>query len=246
MTAWFVSDIHIKNLNERSSIILLRFLHSLLNKERPATHLFLLGDIFDLWVSNSSVFVHKFQAIVDAIVSLKRAGIEVVYFEGNHDVHVKQYWEAELGIPTFADFRIYQLAEFKVRMEHGDLINQEDHTYLKYREFIRKPFMESIAPILSGRIMDEVGNLASKISRRYSSTDRARNQEFLRKMIRNYAENVFKETHFDLLITGHMHIQDDYEFQKDGISARSINLGSWFDGPKALRLDSSGPKFIDL
>jgi UDP-2,3-diacylglucosamine hydrolase len=246
VTAWFVSDIHIKDLNERSSIILLRFLKSILEKQRPATHLFLLGDIFDLWVSNASFFVHKFQALVDAIVAIKKSGVEVVYFEGNHDVHVRHYWEKELQIPTYVDFRIFKLGPYVTRLEHGDLINKEDFKYLKYRKFIRQPYMETLAPFLAGRLLNEVGNVASQLSRKKSSQQREVNQESLRSMIRNYAELAYEELPFDLLITGHMHIQDDYIFEKGEKKVRSINLGSWFEGPKALRLDASGPEFVSL
>ena len=101
MQAWFISDIHIKNINERSSIKLLRFLH-FLRDNSEATHLFLLGDIFDLWVGDSDIFQTKFQAIVDALADLKQKGMQVVYFEGNHDVHVKRFWE-KMGIPVHVE-----------------------------------------------------------------------------------------------------------------------------------------------
>lgn len=245
MQAWFVSDIHIKNLNERNSQKLLRFLHSLSSREVPATHLFLVGDIFDLWISDGSVFVRKFQPIVEAIIAVKKAGILVTYFEGNHDVHVKHFWQEKLGIPTFVDEEFFQLGTWKVRVEHGDMINPDDKAYMRYRGFIRQPFMEKLAPYISNG-MDKIGQWMSKTSRRKSTVKRQVNEEKLRQMIRKYAQDVYSREYFNLIVTGHMHIQDDFTFEKDGKKIRSINLGSWFDGPKALCLNDSELKFVDL
>ena len=76
MKAWFVSDIHIRDINERNSVRLLRFLRFLAT-DSQTTHLFLLGDIFDLWVGDSNVFQTKFQAIIDELAALKKKGIEL-------------------------------------------------------------------------------------------------------------------------------------------------------------------------
>lgn len=235
MKAWFVSDIHLRDINERNSVILLRFLHSL-QQDSETTHLFLLGDIFDLWVGNSDVFQVKFQALVDAIASLKRKGIEVIYFEGNHDVHVKNFWEKKFKIPVWVDAKYIQLGKWNVRMEHGDFINPNDTKYLKYRETIRGPHMDKLADLIPGKLLDAAGLFAAKLSRKKSSVKRRDSEEQLRQMIRTYATEKFKEQPYDLMITGHMHILDDYEVSQDGKTGRSINLGSWFEDPQALCL----------
>lgn len=235
MQAWFISDIHIKDINERSSIKLLRFLHFLKDNDQ-ATHLFLLGDIFDLWVGDSDVFQRKFQAIVDALAALKAKGMQVIYFEGNHDVHVKKFWQDKLKIPVFVDHQIFDLGPYKVRMEHGDYINPNDVNYIQYLKLIRSNYVEKLAYLLPGKLLDEAGNLASKLSRKKSSARRARNIEGLRHMIRTYAEKVADNSEFDYLITGHMHIRDEYKFK----NRVSINLGSWFEEPMALCLEPQG------
>lgn len=249
MQAWFISDLHLKDINERSSVVLLRFLHSLINKERPATHLFFLGDIFDLWVSDSPVFIRKFQAIVDAIVTLKRMGVEVYYFEGNHDIHVKHFWQDQLQIPTFDNIQVMDVGPYKIRMEHGDFINPAEVNYLRLRGFLRSTVMEKLAPYLAGHALEAFGNFASRMSRKRSSAQRERNYENLRAMIRTYAEKAAADADadFDLILTGHMHVQDDYSFiSPDGRKLRSINLGSWFDGAKALSVSETEIAFVDL
>jgi UDP-2,3-diacylglucosamine hydrolase len=245
MQAWFVSDIHLRNINERNSVILLRFLHSLLNDSKT-THLVFLGDIFDLWVGDSDVFQRKFQSLVDAIAELKRKGVEILYFEGNHDVHIKNFWEKKFQIPVWVDFQIVQMGPFKVRLEHGDYINPDDEMYIKYLEFIRSPKMEKVAHILPGKLLDAVGTLASRKSRKRSSVIRRDSEDDLRRKIRDFAVDKSKETNFDYIITGHMHVQDTYEFQTKDKKQISINLGSWFEDPKALCLTETGHQWKPL
>lgn len=245
MRAWFISDLHLKNINERNSITLLRFLR-FLSEDPDTTHLFLLGDIFDLWVGDSDVFQMKFQAIVDAIADLKRQGIEIVYFEGNHDVHVRNFWEQKFSIPVWTTHRVYPLGALRVRMEHGDFINPDDKAYLKYLEIIRHPVMEKVADIVPGKFFDEVGSFASKLSRKRSSSDRKQKEEFLRKLIRKYAQEKAKESTFDYIITGHMHVRDEFEFQADNKKKISINLGSWYEEPQALCLSEKGHSWKPL
>ncbi|PIS11843.1 MAG: UDP-2,3-diacylglucosamine diphosphatase [Bdellovibrio sp. CG10_big_fil_rev_8_21_14_0_10_47_8] len=245
MQAWFVSDIHLRDINERNSVRLLRFLHFLL-KDSEATHLFLLGDIFDLWVGDSDLFQRKFQAIVDALAELKKKGVEVIYFEGNHDVHVKRFWEEKFSIPVFVEHKVYHLGPFQVRLEHGDYINPKDIKYLKYLELIRSKKMEKVAHVVPGKFWDQVGSWSARKSRKRSSGQRQNNEQNLREMIRLYAQDKSQEQSFDYIITGHMHIRDEFAFEAAGKKVMSINLGSWFDEPKALCLTESGHSWREL
>ncbi len=238
MKAWFISDIHLKNVNERNSISLLRFLNSL-KDDKTTTHLFLLGDIFDLWVGDSDFFQSKFQSIVDAILELKRKGIEIVYFEGNHDLHIKSFWE-DFAIPVWTHEKYYQLGPWKVRLEHGDFINERDMAYKRLRSFLRMPVLERVAYTIPGKIWDAIGTKASRYSRSHSAQYRLDKEKDLRQMIRSYAQRKFTEENFDILVTGHMHIKDEFPFEIEGRKSVSINLGSWFEQPQALLLEEKG------
>ncbi len=242
MKAWFVSDIHLRDINERNSIKLLRFLH-LVRQDKQVTHLFFLGDIFDLWVGDSDVFQSKFQALVDVISDIKRRGVEVVYFEGNHDLHVKNFWESKFSIPTLTDHKTFQLGSFKVRMEHGDFINPNDKAYIKFRKFMRSSPLEKVAYLLPGQVLDSVGIAASRLSRKKSAVRRKDNEDQLRSMIRDYAQTVAEKDDFDLIVTGHMHIRDEFQFQMGSKKITSVNLGSWFEEPAAFCVDDQGWSF---
>jgi UDP-2,3-diacylglucosamine hydrolase len=237
--AYFISDIHLKALNERNGILLINFLRRIKN---DCSHLFLLGDIFDFWVGDHDYYFSKFREINEALVDVKLAGCQVHYCEGNHDVHVKRFWEERFGISCFIEPQTFSVGPWKIRCEHGDYINPKDTTYLRYREFIRTPFMQKVAQILPAKKFNLIGDQASRWSRSRSSKVRVRDSELLRSMIRAYAQQVYQNESFDFLITGHMHIRDEFELSGSQ-KAYSINLGSWFDEPMALIVEAHGHRW---
>lgn len=229
MEAWFISDIHLKTAEERNGKILLRFLHYLREQNPAQTHLFLLGDIFDLWVGGDIYFAKKFPDIINALRDLKKAGAYITYIEGNHDVHVEGFFQKVLGIEVFVEAQYYNIDGITIRCEHGDLINLNDEKYLKYRSTIRNPYIKPLSWIMPGRFWDYLGKKASKKSRERSGHYRAQNEDQLVKMVRDHIGKAYQEKSFDYIISGHMHVFDDHTVDMNGRRVRSVNLGSWFE-----------------
>ncbi|MES3038560.1 MAG: UDP-2,3-diacylglucosamine diphosphatase [Bdellovibrionota bacterium] len=245
MKAYFLSDIHLKSVNERNGEILLRFFNSLI-QDPDVTHLFLLGDIFDLWVSGGKAFVRKYEKVVAPLFHLEKKGVEIIFFEGNHDLHIDPYWEKVLGAQVFQEAQYFHLQGLQIRLEHGDLINLEDKNYLKLRSFWRNPIVEFIGHLLPGFVWMKVGDLWSPKSRKKSAVRQRDNSEQIRQMIRFHASRAYAEAPFDAILTGHMHVKDDYVFEVEGKKVRSINLGSWYQEPCALLLENSEFRFVPL
>lgn len=254
MQAYFLSDVHLRNLkdtrSQRNRETLLRFLR-FLQMQTQITHLILLGDIFDLWVGSSSVFYRKYKDVVDAIVQLKQnRNIQIIYIEGNHDMHFKKFWTRH-GVEVHVDPQYLQLGPWKVRIEHGDLMNPEDTKYLKYREQIRHPRIQRLAQILPGALIDYIGTKASQESRKYSQIQRDEQRLELIAKIRRYAQQAWLKQPFDYFLAGHMHLTDEFQWSVPTIMSSTnlvtaINTGSWLDKPLSLLLTNEGHQWIDI
>jgi UDP-2,3-diacylglucosamine hydrolase len=243
--AYFLSDLHLKSVNERSGRILLRFLTSLVEeKDKKDFHLFLLGDIFDLWISGHKVFVDKFEALIEPIRTLIEQGANVYFFEGNHDMHIRPFWEDQLGAKVYTSAEYFKLGPWTVRCEHGDEINQDDKAYLALRTVLRHPLVEQVGHKVPGEVWDKVGNFFSKTSRKFSSAYREDKEMQLVKLIRHHAELAYLQKPFDIIFSGHMHVRDDHTVKIKDKEIRSINLGSWFEDPKVLKLSENGVEWI--
>ena len=81
--AYFLSDLHLRSSEESNSQKLLLFLRHLQENPESFSHLFLVGDIFDLWIHSHKYFIDKYSEIVEAIRAVVDSGNEVHYFEGN-------------------------------------------------------------------------------------------------------------------------------------------------------------------
>lgn len=255
--AYFVSDLHLHSADEPNSRVFLKFLDRLIaeataNKNTGAeanptpTHLFLVGDIFDLWIGGHGYFVEKFAPVVSAIRRLVEVGVEVHFFEGNHDLHLSRYWENEIGVQVHPGAEFFELAGQVVRVEHGDLMNPEDRGYLFLRRFLRTSAMRYLALNLPSSAVAAIGKRASRASRAYTSGAKELPVDRIRALIRQHAESAFAERPFDLIVSGHVHVKDDYSFSASGRAVKSVNLGSWYQPPCAFVLSEGGSEFVEL
>src|SRR5680860_1886668 len=98
---YFASDFHlgIANSKQREKKII-----SWLDKaSEDATHIFLLGDLFDYWFEYRHYVPKGFVRFLGKLAALRDQGIDIQVFTGNHDIWMFDYFPNELGIPVHRD-----------------------------------------------------------------------------------------------------------------------------------------------
>ena len=242
MRAWFLSDIHLRGHDDKRVETLTRFITRLANGELgEISHLFLVGDIFDLWVGGHDEFVQEYPELIESIRALRSKSVEIHYFEGNHDLHLGRFWRDGLGVETHVAPRYFDLDGLTVRVEHGDQMNPDDRGYLLLRSFLRSSIMTWIADEIPGSAVKAIGRMMSRTSRKWTHRHFKRSGdvvEKIRTMIRTHAENAFTERPFDFIFTGHVHVHDEQRLTPPNAkrAVTSLNLGCW---PGADRFDRS-------
>ncbi len=243
--AYFVSDVHLNSEEDPRWPQFLNFLLSLDNKK--ITHLFLVGDIFDLWIADHYCFKDKYRPFIAEIKRLQDSGVEVHYFEGNHDLYLKHFWSKVIGVQVHEEFGSFELNKKLIRVEHGDLIDPDDKGYLALRHILRTGFMKLFALYMPAFIVVKLGEFASRKSRHYTSEVKTIDKPLAIKKIRAHAERVSRDVPYNFIISGHMHVRDDFTIKEDHWKTRSINLGSWLSGKiKVFYIDKNKQKFIDI
>ena len=195
------------NDSEPKALIFLRFLKSL---GKDCSHLFLMGDVFDIWISDQRFFSDRYQAVVEAILRIRDRGVEIHIFEGNHDFHLSNFWEKKHGIQVHSDWTVLQVGPWRMRLEHGDQTNPEDKAYLRLRRVLRSSFMRHLTALAPGRLVAFVGDNWSSGSRK--AKPYIDEKALLRA--RRFAEERYDEDLFDIMIAGHIHMKDEYEFKR--------------------------------
>ncbi len=219
--------------------VLLRFLKSL---DRDTTHLFLMGDIFDLWIADHALFSNRFAPLVHEIVNIVRRGVEVHYFEGNHDFHLKEFWQDKMGVHVHEAPYYMKLGSMRVRLEHGDQTNPEDRVYRFQRWTLRTWLIETMSFYAPGSLVRFIGENWSGTSRK----KRPYVNQAVKERARKFAEDQANEEFFDIMVCGHTHMRDDHAFKVDNKNSRYINLGTWLLKPATLEITDQSVQFIEL
>ncbi len=245
MEAYFLSDIHLRGMEGPDAATLTRFLEEIASRP-TATHLFLLGDIFDLWIDGHRTFVRRFAPIVDRLRRLASGEVDVHYFEGNHDFYLRGFWQDEIGIRVHDGARTLSLGGLRLRLEHGDQLNPADRGYRLLRRFLRAPPVRGLVSRLPGPFLDLLGTAASQTSRLYTDRSKEISREEIRRLVRRHTEAAQAEAPFDVIVIGHIHLRDDFTFEYEGRRIRAVNLGSWEQGPCTFRITETGGDFVAL
>ena len=247
LCAQFFSDLHIQREDDSRAVLFEATLRKLIGR---SSHVFLVGDVFDLWISDHTYFQKRYAKIINALKDLQNSGTEIHLFEGNHDMHFGQFWQKQFGATIHPDIFRTQLGPWSVRIEHGDLMNLDDIGYLRLRWLLRTPVLKFIGRHVTGEFIASFADPWSRHSRKASSpnrpgdhqvSDRAvQRAQSIRTMMNTFAKRIADETQTDFIITGHTHVQDDLSFESKTGNCRFINLGSWFDQPAYFELTENG------
>ena len=222
---YFISDVHLgapalKNNKERE----LAFVKWLDDIKSDASHLFLMGDIFDFWFEYKTVVPRGFTRTLGKIAEIADSGVEVHFFTGNHDVWVFDYLPDELGMTLHRDEFKTELYGKKFFLAHGDGLDLSDKGYL----FLKKMFTSKTLQWLFARVHPNFGvKLGMNWSKHSRVTKGIKGEEF--KGTSNegmfiFAESVLKNEKFDYFVFGHRHVLENCPI---GENSRYINLGDW-------------------
>lgn len=204
------------------------------------TDLFLVGDIFDLWIADRRRFVREYSAIAEKVRELRLSGMRIYYFEGNHDLDLRLYWQHQIGVDVQSEAAFFDLNGLRVRVEHGDQMDPEDRGYLFLRWFLRTPVMIFLGRYLPNFIVDWIGRRASEKSRTYTTEVKSASDEQVREKIKKHSLRVYGENPFDVFISGHVHVPVDISGEK----FRCLNMGTWLKEPMVVLLEGRDTRLM--
>lgn len=219
----FVSDVHLDEPHSKRYGAFLCLLDRVLSDER-ITGLFLVGDIFDLWLGDRKVFVQKHPLILEKIKKIA-ATKEVHYFEGNHDFQLGKFWR-DKGVLVHPGEYSFLSGGKTILVSHGDQLNQEDKNYLKLRWFFRTALARFLIKTLPNFILLKIGEGLSTTGQKSAPTKEQRS-DFLVKW-KKWTESLYAEKKYDVFICGHYHFRVKTDVSSG--AAQAVNLGSWLEG----------------
>ncbi len=232
MAYLFVSDVHLSNARPES---LANFLGFLGNAARRAQALYILGDVFDLWLGDDDRSPPH-TVVVQALSELTRSGTPCFAMHGNHDFLLGKAFEAASGCRLLPDPTVITLYGTPVLLSHGDSFCTDDEEYQRWRAYSRN---EANQRAFLASPLEERAAQATTI--RKHADDRAQlkphdimdvNQTAVHKALRAYGVRC--------LVHGHTHRPGVHQLPLDGEPATRIVLGDWYARETLLSWDESG------
>lgn len=235
---YFASDFHLGVPTAQASLARERKIVQWLDFIQPtAEAIFLVGDIFDFWFEYKQTIPKGFIRLQGKLAQLTDTGIPVVFFTGNHDMWMFDYFTKELNIPIIRSPRKFIINECIFLVGHGDGLGPGDHVY----KLLKRIFASKVCRWMFARIHPDLGiGIANAWSRRSRIANNAKGEEkFLgeEEWLYSYAKKVEAQQHHDFYIFGHRHLPLALQVSPN---SRYINLGEWvnfntyasFDGNK--------------
>jgi len=101
----------------------------------PADALFILGDLFEVWIGDDTQDHFHLQCMEVLRVVAKR--IPVFFMCGNRDFLVGSQWLQSTGVQGLQDPTVLELTEQKILLSHGDALCIGDTDYMAFRQQVR-------------------------------------------------------------------------------------------------------------
>ena len=128
----FISDLH---LDERESSTFEAWVHYM--DHTPADALFILGDLFEVWVGDDNT--DSFAAQCIAVLQRTAQRMPLYFMCGNRDFLVGTALLKATGMQGLQDPCVLALDEQRFLLSHGDSLCLDDVDYMAFRAQVRHP-----------------------------------------------------------------------------------------------------------
>jgi UDP-2,3-diacylglucosamine hydrolase len=109
----------------------------------PADAIFILGDLFEVWVGDDAAAEPGFEAQCAELLRKAAERRPVFFMHGNRDFLVGAAFAAQCKLTLLDDPTVLVLHERRWLLSHGDLLCLDDTEYLQFRAQVRTPAWQS-------------------------------------------------------------------------------------------------------
>jgi UDP-2,3-diacylglucosamine hydrolase len=232
MTTLFVSDLH---LDAQHPEITRQFLEFLDGEARQAESLYILGDLFEVWIGDDDPDPEK-RRVLAGLKALTDSGVPCYVMHGNRDFLLGERFCRDTGCRLLEDPTIIHLHGQRVLTMHGDALCTDDHAYQNLRAMVRDPGWQKMFLALS----HEQRRALAEQARAGSKAHIAQAMSAIMDVNPQAVTEAMRAADVTLLLHGHTHRPNVHRFDLDGTPAARIVLGDWYDQGSVLRWDEHG------
>ena len=229
MSLLFVSDLHLED--QRPDITRALF-HLLAQKRGEITQLFLLGDIFEVWLGDDTPSACA-DDLARQLKSLADDGIGIFLMHGNRDFLLGDAYADRCGATLIDEPYPLKVAGHNAILLHGDALCTRDAEYIAFRRMVRNPSW--IEDFLSKPLPERIA--IGRSLREKSQESAMTKQQAIMDVTPDEVVAMMESHSADLMIHGHTHRPAVHNLQlRDGAGVRVV-LGDWYQQGWYLEAD---------
>ena len=232
MTVLIVSDLH---LDAARPEIARQFGAYLEGPARHATALYILGDLFELWIGDDDPAPDK-RAVIAALRALSDSGVALYFMHGNRDFLLGARFCRDTGGSLLVDPTLAEYAGRRALLTHGDALCTDDAPYQRLRALVRDPAWQAQFLALSVEQRSALANQARAGSKAHTKVQQA----LLMDVNSEAVAAVFRAADVDTIVHGHTHRPAVHRLEIDGKPRTRIVTGDWFTQGSVLSWDRAG------
>jgi UDP-2,3-diacylglucosamine hydrolase len=234
-----VSDLH---LPAAASPLREAFARFLAGPAREATALYILGDLFEVWIGDDAG-LSEYSAERSCLRSLIRGGVPVFFQRGNRDFLIGQDFATATGVQLLPDPVVIELSGVPTLLSHGDIWCTDDKGYQRWRRFSRMESMQSVFRVLPLSLRERIAGSV----RAQSAAGKQAKPAAIMDVNDGAIRAAFREHRAPRMIHGHTHRPADHDYDVDGRRCQRHVLADWHPGRcEALRVDESGVQRVPI
>ena len=230
----FVSDLHLAEFRPR---VTERFRTFCREVAPGAAALYILGDLFEVWIGDDTLAEPFNRGIADSLKQVSDAGVPTYFLCGNRDFLIAREFAAAAGITLIRDPTELTLGGRRILLMHGDTLCTDDLAYQAFRRQVRNPAVQ--AQFLA---------LPVEVRRQQAGAARAQSEEHkqakpveIMDVSTDTVVATLREHGYPTLIHGHTHRPATHVHPVDGHACERWVLADWRDEfVEYLQVDAAG------
>ncbi len=222
---YFASDNHLGLEAELSSREREKIFVSWLEEVRKdAAAIYLLGDLFDFWFEYKQVVPRGFVRVLGKLAEITDSGIPIIFFVGNHDLWMKDYFQNELGITVHHNPIEIKIEDTVIMIGHGDGLGPGDKGYKRMKKVFKNPFFQWLYRLIHPDLGIRFGQYLSQKNKLISGEEDIKFLGEDKEWLGAYSKSKLEKKHYDYFVFGHRHLPLAIDLGKQ---SQYINLGDW-------------------
>jgi UDP-2,3-diacylglucosamine hydrolase len=221
MSRLFVSDVH---LDASSPAAVDQFLGFLQTHATNAEALYILGDLFEVWVGDDDSDTDKLRTCA-ALSELTQRGVACFILHGNRDFLLGRDFCEATGCRLLPDPIVAEFDGERVLLTHGDALCIDDHPYQELRSIVRTAVWQRRYLKLPLTDRELIANQARAGSRQHTTRTIPKIMDVNPAAV----EKAYRVAGVRRMIHGHTHRPGIHDTTIDGAPAQRIVLGAWYE-----------------